>query len=61
MPVPLVPLVFVGIGAIFLGAALRNDSPTGERQNPARRARLRVGFIFVAVGVGLAVMHALVR
>ena len=53
----LIALLFLAIAALFFAAALR-DFLRGELRR-AQRVRLRVGFIFAIVGLGLQFLHRL--
>jgi hypothetical protein len=53
----LLGLFFVALGVVFLGLALRDSVKNRGSATPARRAWLRVGIIFAAVGVFLCAFH----
>jgi hypothetical protein len=54
---PLVGLVFVAVATIFFGLSLRDYWKTEGQRPLARRAWLRIAFIFTGVGVGLFAMQ----
>ena len=49
-------LIFVLLGLLFLGAALRDARRTEGGRPAARQTWRRIGFIFAAVGVGLQLL-----
>jgi hypothetical protein len=49
--------VFIALALIFLAVSFRDYLQTKGKENPARQTWLRVGFIFAAVGVVLALMQ----
>ena len=49
--------VFIVLAIIFLAVSFRDYLKTTGETNPARQTWLRVGFIFAAVGIVLALMH----
>jgi hypothetical protein len=53
----LIGLFFIVLGVIFLGLATRDSVKNRGSATPARKAWLRVGLIFSAVGVFLYVFH----
>ena len=57
-PIALLGPFFVALGVIFLGLAVRDSVKNRGRVTPARKAWLRVGLIFTAVGVFLYVFHS---
>jgi hypothetical protein len=52
-----ISFIFFALAVIFLGVSVRDYSRTKGKTNPARQTWLRVGFIFAAVGIVLALMH----
>jgi hypothetical protein len=50
-------MVFLGLAAIFVALALRDRLKNGAELTPARKAWIRVGVIFSAVGLGLYFFH----
>ncbi len=57
LPAVLLGPFFVALGAIFLGLAFRDSAKNRGTATPARKAWLRVGVIFTAVGLFLYVLH----
>ena len=47
----LIGLFFLVLGGIFLGLAIRESSRNRGSATPAQKAWLRIGLIFIAVGV----------
>jgi hypothetical protein len=56
-PSVLVGLFFFALGVIFLGLATRDFARNRGKATPARKAWLRVGLIFAAVGIFLYIFH----
>jgi hypothetical protein len=52
-----IALIFIVLAIIFLAVSIHNYLATKGKTNPARQTWLRVGFIFAAVGVVLALMQ----
>jgi hypothetical protein len=50
-------LFFVVLGVVFVGLAVRDAVKNRGSATPGRKAWLRVGLIFTAVGVFLYVFH----
>ena len=58
--VPAVAIVFVALGVIFSGLALRDFLTEEGKLTPSRKTWLRIAFIFSGVGIGLFVWHTFV-
>jgi hypothetical protein len=52
-----ISLIFFALAMIFLVVSVRDYSRIKGKTNPARQTWPRVGFIFAAVGIVLALMH----
>jgi hypothetical protein len=50
---PLVPLIFIALGSLFVCLALLDVRRHGSKSTPARKAWLRIGLIFAAVSIYL--------
>ncbi len=50
-------IVFVAIGVIFIGIALRDYLNAEGKMTIARKIWLRIAFIFAGVGIGLFFMQ----
>lgn len=47
----LIPFLFLGLGVVFVIAAAR-----GAAESTTRKARMRIGWIFIVVGIGLVIL-----
>ena len=54
---PAIGVLFISLGAIFLGLAVRDYVKKGATSTPARKAWLRIGVLFTGVGIFLYVFH----
>jgi hypothetical protein len=60
MPVTLlVGAAFVLLGGVFFWLAVQEHRREQGQPTIARQVRLRLAFIFIAVGIGLAFLHVL--
>ena len=59
--VPSLGLVFVALAVIFLAVALQDFLKGEGKLTPARKTWVRIALIFSAVGIGLHLIHTLLR
>lgn len=52
-----IALAFILLAMFFFAVSVRDYLVTKGNTNPARQTWLRVGFIFAAVGIVLALVH----